>query len=80
MFLISRCDDDDLEGDEEEIRYTPQLSHITSSLWSNILFDATEGKVSRDYLTGLNYFGLFIILVTNRAEGGYFILPLGHKG
>ena len=70
MCLISRCDDDDLDGDEEEIRYTPQLSHITSSLWSNILFNATQGKVSRDHLTGLNYLKLFKICVTHRGEGG----------
>ena len=52
--FYGRCEEEE-EGDEEEIRFTPQVSRVSNNLWSDILWNATNGKVSRDYLTGTYY-------------------------
>ena len=42
------------DGDEEEIRFVAQQSQLQSltDLWSRILWNATNGKVSRDVVMG----------------------------
>jgi len=51
--------EDEVEGEEDEIRFTPQMISITNNSWTNILVNATGGRNSRDLLTGsTKYFDL----------------------
>ncbi len=76
MFFYGRCEEEE-EGDEEEIRFTPQVSRVSNNLWSDILWNATNGKVSRDYLTGTYYQQKFWAIYLNylvdiSIENGFF--------